>query len=134
MPRRTTNHYLTTHSRLKHVWLTSPYVLSYLNYTEQRDLHSYYLFALNLTEQELLSHRATITSNDPSIPQRAGPTLKKLDKHIAALAAERNRIQTLRAPSPLGKERNLVVGGLARPEPDIVNLAKAFINAVERLQ
>lgn len=49
-----------------------------LSPTEQWVLHGYYEFTKNLTDTELLVHRAAVSKAQPSLPQIAGKAFARL--------------------------------------------------------
>jgi hypothetical protein len=79
MTRLTNTTYLTQHHQLKDEWLSeSGGAFIMLSPTEQWTLHSYYEFTKNLTDHELLAHRAAISKARPSLPQTAGKAFARL--------------------------------------------------------
>jgi len=58
--------------------------------TEQWTLHSYYEFTEHLTDDELLTHRATVSQAQPSLPQSAGKAFAKLALFTKRLEAYRS--------------------------------------------
>ena len=83
--------------------------------TEQWTLHSYYEFTKHMTDDELLTHRATVSKAQLSLPQSAG-------KAFAKLALFTKRLETYRAmphPNTRKKGAPYEVRVLSQVNPDI---------------
>jgi sigma54-dependent transcription regulator len=124
MPRRTTDHYLHTYHWLRSIWLTTNQVFGYLTYADQRTLHDYFCFAIELSEADLLAHRSAVTAEKPSLPQRAGRVLAKLDPDDARFAVGTTRSAAVHTSK---SGRRIVVRGIAKPQVDYKRLSKALI-------
>ncbi|BBZ30274.1 hypothetical protein MMAD_45690 [Mycolicibacterium madagascariense] len=92
-------------------------MFSYLNPTDQLDLHKYFQFASDKTEAELLDHRRNLDALDPSLPHRAGRAYAKL------LRGERAPAHYAEMPNG----RRVSVRPVMKPEPDIKMLAKVLL-------
>lgn len=80
MPRLTNRNYLYLHDVLKHLWFHLHQIYGYIPHSDQRYLKEYYQLTVDLTDTELLNHRREISQLQPSLPQRAGRALSKLDR------------------------------------------------------
>lgn len=107
---------------------------SWLSSRDQRSLHDFYRPSELLLPQELIDHREACTAKDPSLPQRAGRTLRNLKSVEARLLAyERESKRT----TPSTRSRKRVVQGvtaeqirvreLLRPRLDIQKLSSAIV-------
>jgi hypothetical protein len=76
MTRLTNTTYPTQHHQLKAEWFSeSVGAFIMLSPSEQWSLHGYYEFTKNLSDTELLAHRAAVSEAQPSLPQAAGKAL-----------------------------------------------------------
>lgn len=114
--------YLSRHRCLRHLWLNADGVFANLTYTEQLDLHRYYSPAIDEPDEVHLAHRAWISKQDPSLAQRAGRAYAKLiaGGSVGRFVATRRR------------GRQLTVGGVALPSPDVRRIARMIIATEQR--
>ena len=136
MPRQPDKQYLKIHKRLKRFWFKAQRVYSYLTSNEQWQLHDYYRPSEDLSEDQLITHRAEITKARPALPHQAARALEKLDAAAAnwALKAVRPREPALSPARRKGSGRrkhNLVIRSIVRPKIDIKKLSRAIILLAE---
>jgi hypothetical protein len=130
MPRLTDQSYLRIHHQLRRFWLNNYIGYADLSSMEQWSLHDYFQPSKDLTDAELLEHRAAITAERPSLPARAGKayhTLIPIVVHWAArLPAARARALQKPGRAPRGN-RHITVKSVVRPEIATKALARALI-------
>lgn len=121
-PRTYISQYLWLVGLLEH----DPSALSTLTPREQSYLHTYFRPTESLAASDLLVHPSLISKQQPSLPQAAGRTLKKLERHVTAPVA-------VTAGSSRGRRR-VVVHPVARPKPDVDLMARALLRIAEDLK
>jgi hypothetical protein len=128
MPRLSDRQYLKAYRQLRRFWLHDSSIFSYLSSAEQWQSHAFFQPSHELTDQELLGHRVTITGERPSLPHQAGRALAKLHVRSVVVAVRRQRVH-LASKRPPTKQaaRHLTVQPPARPAVDAEKLARAFI-------
>ena len=125
-------HYLKVRNRLKRYWFKAQSVYSYLTPNEQWQLHDFYRPSEDLSEEQLIAHRAKITAARPSLPHQAVRALEKLDAAAANWAVKAVRPREP-APAPARRkgrgqrEHNLVIRSVVRPKIDTAKLSQAII-------
>jgi hypothetical protein len=130
MTRLTNTTYLTQHHQLKTEWLSeSGGAFIMLSPTEQWTLHSYYEFTKNLTNTELLAHRAVVSKAQPSLPHRAGKAFTRLRLFSESLVEYRAALH----PNTRKKGAPYKVRVLSEMNPDIDPklMANILIDAVK---
>jgi hypothetical protein len=139
MPRLTSTEYLDAHYLLRRAHAEEPLLLNTMTPQQQWILHAYFVPTKKLTDQELLDHRAAITAEQSSLPQRAGRAYAQLTRNagIAARHSQGDHALFRQVLSELvpgeayvtkrGKRISIV--GVARPEPD----AKLFAQVVPEM-
>lgn len=133
MPRLAHPDYCAQHRFLREVWLNDQPAWSELSPNEQWDLHDFFSPTRDLSAYEPKEFRRKMTAADPSLPQRAGRALNKLEVVLAvrAAAAQAPAVQPVPVEKPKRKytsgKRKISVKALVHPEPDIDGTAKALI-------
>jgi hypothetical protein len=133
MPRLTHHTYCAQHRSLREVWLDDQPAWSELSANEQWDLHDFFSPTRELSAYELKEFRQKMTAADPSLPQRAGRALKKLElaRAVRTSAAEARPAQPVSVDKPKRKyksaERRISVKSLVHPEPNVERMAKALL-------
>ena len=95
---------------------------------DQRALHDYFQPSKDLPPEVRLAHRATVTAARPSLPHQAGRALSKLRNPPDALPVHRQSGGQIRAvTSGRGRQRNITVRAVLRPEIDYPKLARALL-------
>ncbi|OFJ53378.1 hypothetical protein BEL07_13005 [Mycolicibacterium grossiae] len=89
----------------------------YLTFRDQVDLHTYFQFASDKTEAELIEHRRNVHALDRSLPHRAGRAYARLIRGERAPATS----------SALSDGSRISVRAIVRPEIDFRMLAKALL-------
>ncbi len=130
MSRLTDHDFLHIHDRLAHLWAKAPGTFGYLSAQEQWCLHDYFQPSKNMSDLQLLAHRQAISAARPSLPQRAGRALTKLDEAAAVWALRQVRPKAVNKRKPQA-ERHVTVRAVVRPEVDPEKLARAFINLAQ---
>jgi hypothetical protein len=101
--------------------------MSHLVFGDQRHLHDYYVPTKDLTDDEVLAHRRTISHAHPSLPHGAGRAYSAFDQVAAR-----------RAPQPMprrvaGQKRahhgrgQVVIRALVQPEIDVRKLSRLLL-------
>ncbi len=127
MSRLSNQSYLLKRSQLRNHWLDEPYRAFFLlTPSEQWVLHLYYLLSEQLSDEALIEHREDISVYDPSLPQRAGRALARLNLLT-------KRLETYRAtPKPERKKKNapyeLLVLSEVHPVINVDQVAKILLN------
>jgi len=117
VPRLSNTDYLKRHRLLHTLWFEhqgTPF--SYLSSREQWDLHGYYLPYKDLTDEELLAHRLTITKERPAIPAQAGKAFANL--------IEGRQTGVMRS---FDGKRWISVRAIVKPEIDLKQLSRALL-------
>ena len=133
MPRLTHDTYCTQHRLVREAWLTDRPAPARLLPNEQWDLHDFFAPVYDFTDDELREYRQKITALDPSLPQRAGRALKKLEaaRKGRAVAAQTRATAKPASDGPKRKakaaDRKISVKSLVHPEPNMDRLAKALL-------
>ena len=142
MPRLTNHDYLQRHQFLKDLWNSDFQCLfGVLSSSRQWLIHRYYQPAKDLTTEELLAYRKTITTAEPTLPHRASRALHYMVRvyelaHAQYQVANRNPQVFRRAlrpylPSSRVGKRTYYITAIARPEPDYERMARARIALAE---
>jgi len=136
MSRSTNSKYLQTHHPLKRLWQHATSAYDRLTPTEQWQLHDYFRPSKDLTDAELLAHRAAISKERPTLPQQAGKALVKLQGAAAhvALRGVRMRKQPKAAKYARGKRGQIQVYGVVKPELDLKALARALLGIAQDME
>lgn len=133
MPRLSTKNYLQTHHRLRKLWLQDHNLFAELVPVEQWILHDSFKPDLDLTDDELIAHRKQVTAERPGLPHYAGKVLRLFWETTAALGLSRARKAKALAGKKQGSSRNVVVKSIVRSEPDVQQVARAFLMLAEHL-
>jgi hypothetical protein len=125
----TPDDYVEWRNRLASVWQRDTSFMSYLSPNDQWDLHGYFQFHREKSEQDVLGHLAAIQADEPDVETRGLAALEHLQAAIDHVVRER---QSQPAPSPPVKggargRRVVVTGAVVRPEIDVQKLARACI-------
>jgi hypothetical protein len=126
VPRLSNKDYLERHVRLKQLWQRHQSAFSVLSYAQQIELHRFFVPGKELTEAQLRAHRTSVTAQEPSLPNRAS-------KLYMRLLSQRSTGTLVTAKAAAGGHRQIRVRSIARPEPDIRKLARAFVALAEQL-
>lgn len=100
-----------------------------LSPAEQWTLHSYYEFTKNLTDTELLAHRAAVSTAQPSLPQSAGKAFARLRIFSDRLSDHRDKISApgyQKAKHRKGAPTHLTVFSEVHPEIDVAKMIDAL--------
>lgn len=124
MPRLTNLHYLAIHTVLRRYWLTDKADFGYLTLNDQSALHDFYRPADNLTDAALITHRKTITAQQPSLPSRAGKAVGAFSAVVSAEVEPPARITVTE------HKRTLSVRAVRRPQPDLAKFHAALTHYV----
>ena len=143
MPRLTNKDYLARHAVLRTHWLKHQDLYAVVSVSLQWDIHPFYQPAKDLADSELIRHRATVTAEEPSLPNRASKAAQRLFE-IYGLAKDaagddpekltrliRAAGQASTAPAKAG--HSVRVTTVATPEPDYERLASAVLALMEIL-
>lgn len=128
MARISDHDFLDAHRRLKRWWDTDVGLYGYLRPGEQWDLHVFFQPSKDLTDEQLLEHRRTITEEEPGLPQRAGKALAKLRREAEMVAVQRAAAASRPRAYVKPKDRQVTVQAVVRPEIDASRLARALIS------
>jgi hypothetical protein len=104
-----------------------------LSASEQWSLYAYYLPPQQLNNQELIEHRADITSLDTSLPQRAGRALARLKLLEERLPVYRELVST-RPKRGKGAPTDLHVFGEVKTNLDTERVAQVLISIYKERQ
>ena len=125
MSRLADTEYLIRHEMVHRAWKQDKRLYTHLSFSQQRDIHDYYLGARHCTEAELLEHRQQVTKKDPSLPHRASRAFLAMLRPSAT------------PPAPTGKLTHrgtrLSVRPLVRPDPDLDAIAKVVLDVVRNM-
>lgn len=128
MPRLIDSTYLSQRELLKREWTHSDGHFARLSFADQHALHAYYLPSKNLSDQESLEHRRSVTIAQPSLPQRAG---KSFAHFINALTAP----QPKPVITPYRQRRRgpyqVRAAGLIRPDVDFDKIARVLLEVAQ---
>jgi hypothetical protein len=152
MPRLSNDQYLFRHDFLYRLWTDERLLFRLLTPTQQRNLHRYYLPAMEVSDDHLLAHRRQLDRDQPSLGIRAGKSFALLqqdfngacdtyglDAVIAGCAIpafmSQRKVESGRMTLRKGCNgpRQVSVSSLMLPEPDIDLLAKALLRLAEQL-
>lgn len=132
MPRLTNRAYLLQRRHLREHWLDElRRAFFLLSPSEQWALHAYYLPSMKLDDTTLLEHRQDISSYDPSLPQRAGRALSRLNLIFRRLDDYRDAINARPKPKK-GAAYELRILSEVHPEIDIDEFVKILLNYESR--
>lgn len=144
MPRLTNKQFLQQHDLLAHAHRDEPLIFGSVSTTEQWALHDFFAPAHDLSSEELLAHRRTITEEQPSLPHRAGRALAHVRANFtkAYVSANGDRkvfhhVLSHLAPgtsTPTRGDHSLRVVGVANPEPNRELYLKAILSFVDQLE
>lgn len=98
----------------------------FLTVNEQWDLFAFFLPHQDLSEQQLIQHRQDISEADPSLPQRAGRALKRLEEADIEAAYWRER---MRLPHKKNGKRTVHIFSEINPDFKPEDLAKILVSA-----
>lgn len=126
------------------LWLGFPFYFTTVSFNDQRALHDYYRPAEELTDDQLLNHRARMADERPGLAARAGKAFRHLEVLYLRLTKEAGgnpeRLQALLLNHTHGsygkpdkKGRRLKVVGLARPTIDTKAMAQSLMKYAEQL-
>ena len=143
MPRLTNTQFINRHKDLYSIWHDGPKELfAILSTNDQWKVHRYYQSSKDLTDQQLIEHRVSITKTEPSLPHQASRGYSRMHQaEVTARKMSTNQQSFHRAirqqiPGHVheisnDRFRNIRVIGIARPEPDLERLARALIMQVK---
>jgi hypothetical protein len=139
VPRLTFNDYLKQRAFLRLAREEFDQLYSLLSPDQQWALHRYYQPLGDDTDDALWEYRAHVTKREPSLPARAGKLYAKLhgvyEAGISTAASGERRSKPTRPAEARvhSGATSISVRALARPEPDLKLLARAFLAvAVEK--
>lgn len=140
MSRLTNAAYLNLHRHLRQLRRHDSGMFSLLSAPEHWDIHPFYATDWNFSDAELGEYRPKITSQDPSLPQRAGKALTKLMHGMDALDARREAKQTAMATAtaePKRKTKNvdrvIKISGVVHPTPNTDKLARVLLDVAKQM-
>jgi hypothetical protein len=133
MPRRTDQHYLQTHRQLRRLWEHAQSAYGHLSPTEQWLLHDYFQPSKDLTDLELLEHRAQISRERPALPQQAGKALAQLYEAAAQVAVRSVHLSHQAKLPKYARQphRQIQVYGVVNPEIDLHALLHVLLDIAE---
>jgi hypothetical protein len=105
-------------------WHTKIPVLAHLSFVEQRALHDYFAFTKPLSEREALAHRKAVSTQDRSLPHRAGKAMKRFTLLSSIDWAEERCKQQASGHKP---EHRKTVQPLISPEPNPEAIADVIL-------
>jgi len=112
---------------LRRLWLHDKQAFSYLAPHQQWQLHDFFQPAKDLTKDQLLQHRQTITAQQPSLPHQAGRAMRALRAGLR-----------VRTTSPAitgikhGRSTHIQARAIVMPDIDEAKLAQAFLLLAKR--
>jgi hypothetical protein len=125
MPRLSNKDYLATRLAFRDVdaWLHA------LDLDDFIAVHRFFAPAKQFTDEEALAHRRAVTAKDPSLPHRVGKILRKQPVKASVAEQQVAREVGAGAGAPVavgsaGREQQLIVRGVLRPEIDLRKLAQ----------
>ncbi|KIC60026.1 hypothetical protein [Microbacterium hominis] len=125
MPRLTNKTYLCNRSIIGKLWRRSEHGWSKLSLEDQCTLHEYFEPTMDLTDDQAIAYRQTVTAKWPNLPQ--GAAYAQFTRVITRLEAEPPRLKT----SPKSKHKRtpyiVRVEALARPDVNFDKLARALL-------
>jgi len=133
MPRLTDRDYLRNYELLRSYRMRGDRAFPLLKVSEQQALFSYYGFHERRGRAELLEHRRVISRIYPSLPHQAGRALT----HLNYLREHPREPRKVLEPRRRGRPKASRAFSLAfevRPEPDVKQLARAFIDLAEHVR
>lgn len=143
MPRLTNQHYLARHAFLRDAWPELSALYATIPYPQQLDVHEYYQPSKTLTSEQLLAHRAAVTKEDPSLPNRASKAATRMHKiYLAALEQAKGdpvllhqliSSRTIKSAGPIRDGKQITVAAVARPELDLSALARVLLEIAENM-
>ncbi|MHA3019671.1 hypothetical protein ACXPWS_05300 [Mycobacterium sp. BMJ-28] len=138
MARLTHHTYCAQHRLVREVWLTDRPALTRLLPNEQWDLHDFFAPTYDFSDDELREYRQKITALDPSLPQRAGRALRRLEQAVLVQIAEAKLREAQPRPEPgktkrQSKNQILTVRSLAHKQPDMQRMAKALLGMAREM-
>lgn len=137
MPRLTNREYLARRELLKDAWRLFQGVYVAVSYNQQMAVHAFFQPSKDLTDEEALEHRRTITVEEPSLPNRAGKGYLGIERAAYELhrRLEKEPSQDPTLPVRLPKNmRTIKVAPIARPEVDVERLAEALLDLAEEVE
>jgi hypothetical protein len=139
VPRLSNSNYLSQREFLIDAWKLFPGVFTAVSYNQQLEIHAFYQPSKDLTDEQVLAHREQISQAQPSLPNRAGKLLTRMET-AARLLQERldsqpdqDSTRRVRVSTSRG-QRHIKVVPLARPEMDVRKLAVALLDLAEQVQ
>jgi hypothetical protein len=139
MPRLSARKYLQASKRLRRYWYHQQMAYGYLTAAEQWQLHDFFKPTKDWTDDEVLAHRAEITTQRPSLPHQAGRALAKIDEiapQLAVIGVRRRHAppaKPARRTNVRDQDRHITVRAVVKPEIDTERLAKVVIAMAEHL-
>jgi len=121
MPRLTNADYLLYRSELFLVW-DDMNVFGRLSAQDQWILHGYFVPTKQISAEEAIAHRKAVSRAIPSLPNRAGKVMRKVQ-----LLQSIDWIKVARPPQDAGP-RHLTLRSIVRPEPDLDQIARSMIS------
>jgi hypothetical protein len=126
MPRLTDKQYLKYRKFLRRLWLYRLSTHSFLTPTQQWQIHAYFRPSEDLTNEELLEHRKTITVEHPSLPHQAGRAIKDFGQILRGNAKARATVTSFAGRNKTA--RHVGVRSIVRPQIDIPRLARVLLD------
>ena len=133
MPRLTDHDYLRNYELLRSHRTRGDRVFPLLKVSEQQAMFSYYSFHERRARAELLEHRRLISRIYPSLPHEAGRALKRLGHLRENPQIPRAVVKRRGRGQPKSSDR-FELAFEVRPEPDVQQLARAFIELARFLR
>lgn len=124
MPRLSNDLYYHRYEVLRWLWLNRVGIYSYISPKEQWAIHDYFQPSKQLSFQELVDHRRTVSRERPSLPATAGRAANQIWQLIEGQRAPRPFAQSEQRGS---RQRQVTVRAVVRPEIDIEKLAKTLL-------
>lgn len=123
--------YLEWRTKLAKGWREKQHFMEYLNPTAQWDLHAYFEFHKDKTDEEALSWLFTLQLDHPDIEERGVEAFDRLYWRLQDLEQERHMAPLpLKYASKMGA--GIIVRSQVRPELDYQRLARLLLTQSRR--
>jgi hypothetical protein len=153
MPRITINQQYRRYSLLRLLWIDAPKIYSLLRPAQQWELHEFYQSSRHVDFDEFELHISNLQTSSPSLCSRAGKHFRVLETAYLKLRSQgvdlSDQIAFSQALTPrliesgtatIGqvksnrttKPRHISVTSVARPEPNLRLLARAYLGMAEQ--
>lgn len=135
MPRVTFETYRSRHDQLYQIWSENKELFSYISSTKQWEIHSYYLTADDLSDEELRQHFDVVPIYDPSQPNRAGKVYAELMEQIEIQErlAARAPVEPSCTPRRRGEASDLSISVVVNPHIDLTKLSRIYLELADQM-